>query len=122
MKKLHKIYYDVFIDEYTLTKDPYAPPERYIPTYKGPFNNIYIETYEVGLIEGFPFKLDNGTEPRLDIAYTQMDYFSDNYDQIRIAEAKRHNCTLKRLLYWTIPAKVFDERVTQFHLGEKQND
>ena len=39
------MYYDNFTNEYTTEKDPFAPPERYLPTYRGDDN--YVEKWKV---------------------------------------------------------------------------
>lgn len=97
-----KMYYDAFANEYVLNdvvnREITAPPERFIPTYRG--DSIYIERWIVDSNEG----------DRLDIAFTAEEYRM-GCDKIRYAQAKNHNCKLVQLLSWTIPAHLFDKYV-----------
>jgi len=100
--------YDVFANEYTKEMDPNAPPERYIPTYRGN-KGMYEETWEVE---------DNNCNI-LNITYTIDEYY----------DSERHNARFKlvcgnhkpvKLRSFTLPEEKFDEYVHLF--GLEQHD
>lgn len=95
---LKKMYYDDFEDWYCLEKEINAPPERYLPTYRG--DDVYIETYEC---DGL----------RLDVAYTELDKANNLVNRIRFSVAKEHNYPFSaaRMIKWVIPSKLFDKYV-----------
>lgn len=109
---LDKIYYDTFKNEYCLpTENDFgvAPPERYIATYRGYDPELYIEYWAV--------ESDKGD--KLAIAIPKTDYRkTDIHDQILQAQEVNHNCKLRRLLYWTIPPKEFDDFCKRFDLNK----
>ena len=109
---LDKIYYDSFEDSYVLTKDVIAPPERYIPTYKGE-NGIYIESWEV----------NDHKNCCMNIAFNENNYYDTNnhYAILRNMMEKNH-CKLTRLRYFVIPEHKFDEYVEYFNLEEGYTD
>ena len=108
---IEKMYYDSFANEYvneeTVMHELTAPPERFLPTYRGDTN--YIEHWMVDSNEG----------DRLDIAF--MDYeYRVQCNKIRYAQAKNHHCKLVQLLSWTIPAHLFDTYVEMFGLEREK--
>lgn len=105
---LKRMYYDDFMNEYCLEKEINAPPERYLPTYRG--DDIYIETYECdGLM--------------LDIAYTELDLENHLVNRIRFSVAKEHNYPFAtaRMVKWVIPSKLFDKYVKDYGLETENN-
>ena len=104
------MYYDTFTEEYTLTKDPIAPPERYLPATRGS-RGIYIESW-LGTVEGIE------EECCLSIAYHEDQYYSNVHDWIMIDRFKDQHFTPKCLRYFVIPEDKFDEYVERFGLKE----
>lgn len=97
------IYYDRFADTYCLTTETIAPPERYLPTYRGVDDSIYIETYEN---DGY----------RLDIAYSKESRKNGLVNHIRFSEAERHGFNLNsaELIRWIIPNDLYDKYVEEY--------
>ena len=111
---IEKMYYDTFIQSYVLNKpenDGIYPPERFIPTYRGADEDIIIECYEVNT---------NGCNEKLrtSIAFTLYEYRHSYNSIIRRHEAM-YSYKIRRLLYWTIPCKLFDKYVNEIQ-GETE--
>ena len=105
-----KIYYDNFTNEYVKKIDPYAPPERYIPTIKNVMDS-YIEEWIVD--DG------SGMEKRLDIAYNPDEYYDSTIHTATVRYAcEKHYCKLVQLHRFYIPPEKFDEYVERFNLKE----
>ena len=104
------MFYDYFSEEYVKTTDPYAPPERYIKTYRNDMD-FYEETYfcKGGLL--------------LSIAYTPEEYHNSEIHNWKIIEMqKKHNASPTRLAYWTIPSEKFDEYAKDFGITFKEDE
>lgn len=99
------MYYDDFANEYTLDKEPTAPPERYLETLRG--NDNYIEKWSIG----------NGLF--IDVAYSQYAVDNRYVNRIRHFQEQTHNCLLSTMVSWTIPDKKFDEYVERFGLSDE---
>lgn len=109
-----KMYYDAFEGEYVLedavNREITAPPERFIPVYRG--DSIYIERWIV----------ESECGDRLDIAYTKDEYRDLALrKEIRYAQAERNHCKLIQLHSWTIPSDMFDKRAEMFGLERRNN-
>ena len=106
------MYYDAFAHEYTLKKDPYAAPERYVTTHRGP-HGIYIEKWRV--------EKGGRTDLFLDIAFVASEY----YDRICHEEkftlmCEENGCDPIELYDFTIPREKFDQYVKMFGLDEEE--
>lgn len=111
---LNKIYYDSFTNEYCLPSEEdfgIAPPERYIPTYRGSDDKTYIENW---LVNVHP-ELDE--DLRLSIAFSKDEYYDKKMHSCILSEQEqKHNCRLIMLKYWIIPDDKFDEYCHRFDL------
>lgn len=103
-----RIYYDNFANEYVDKISLYAPPERYVPTYKNNVNG-YIEVWDVD--DG------SGIKKRLDIAYLPDEYYDSVIHAGTIEyQCEKNNCKLVGLHGFYIPPDKFDEYVERFGL------
>lgn len=95
---IDQMFYDVFAKEYVLDREEIAPPERYIPIFKG--TNLYIETWCV----------NKDPMERLNIAFFEEDYCDQTtHNMIIETTCKKNDCLLTRLRYIMYPSKKFDE-------------
>lgn len=99
---IRKMYYDNFTNEYVKEMDQFAPPERYLSTYRG--NEIYIETFE------------DYQGQRLDIAYDDFDVKHHLVSRTRFAVSEKYGFMLMsaRMIKRTIPAELFDKYAERF--------
>lgn len=111
---LNSMYYDNFANEYTTEKDPFAPPERYLPTYRGDGN--YVEKWKVRNPNNIA-----AVNLYLDVAYSPLDIEYHMVNKRRYSLAEENHVELVRMVRRTIPADKFDEYVERFGL-EKEND
>ena len=92
------VIYDCFAHEYVLSRDPYAPPERYLTFARG--CHAIIEHWLVD---------QNGNEMVLDIAYSPENYHDAEFQKReREAMLEKNHCTIKMLRCLTIPEKDFE--------------
>lgn len=105
------IYYDNFANTYCLTTDVIAPPERYLPTYRGTDDKIYIETYERCGI-------------RLNISYSKEDRKFNLVNRIRYSVAEKNNFNINSatLIKWVIPCDLYDKYVEDYCLETKMEE
>lgn len=95
--EIQKIYYDTFEYRYIKETETSAPPERYIPIYRGDVSDVYIEQWYVG----------NGMY--LNVAYSQFEV--DNHLVVPFREkiSQQHRCYLMYLKSKTIPPELFND-------------
>lgn len=105
---IESLYYDTFANEYTLNKDYFAPPERYIKTYRGE-KDYYIECWNCESNDG---------KSRINVTFYREEYCDPMMHKIKLESAqKQHDCSLTSLNSWTIPDDIFDKYVEQFCLS-----
>ena len=109
---IEKMYYDHFASEYTLEKNPYAPPERYTLAIRGQ-SGIYIETWDV--------KKKNATGRWvMDIAFAKEEYYNREQHMETVKwKCEKESCELVRMTCFTMPQEEFDKCVKLFRLDGK---
>ena len=106
MEEEKYMWYDIFENAYTKTRDENAPPERYLLTFRGSDDYVYKECWDVG----------NGKV--IDIAYSVRQYDSGECVYVLNNVAKAHNVDLKKRIYWVIPTDRYDEYEKRFGIND----
>jgi hypothetical protein len=117
---LTRIYYDYFDNSYVTEKDPYAPPERYLETKRGP-SGKYTEIWLVNIEDddGMPIKLDD----IIQVDFDAEDYYDHNYHSgclsMAFAVHSDKNIMPVRMKTFILPEEKFDEYAKRFGIYEE---
>jgi len=105
---LRKMYYDTFTNEYTKSKESYAPLERYIRTIRGNVDNLLIEHMQTS---------KNGETVFFDLPFTEEEYkdLTVRYEKI-VQMIKDNGYSGAQCKKFTLPPKLFDEYAERFGL------
>ena len=105
---LRKMYYDTFANEYTKSKESYAPPERYIRTVRGKVDNLFIEHMRTS---------KHGETVFFDLPFTEEEYrdLSLKYEKI-VRAIKENGYSGAQCVKFTLPPTLFDEYAERFGL------
>lgn len=105
---LRKMYYDTFANEYTKSKDSYAPPERYIRTVRGDTDNLFIEHMRTS---------KHGETVFFDLMFTEEEYKDLNLRYKKTDRViKENGYSGAQCVKFTLPPTLFDEYAERFGL------
>lgn len=108
---IDRMYYDAFCDEYTLTRETIAPPERYTLTLRSQKDGFIYETWDVE-------QRTDGEKRRISFAFP-ADYDESEVNDFRSIMFHLHNVTPRILVRWSIPNERFDRYVKMFDLDKE---
>lgn len=110
---IEEMYYDTFKNACVLELDLNAPPERYIPLFRGE-NGMYIESWTVNADISHTLFLSDDSSLRMNIAFNEDQYYDDYWHNAIVQDmCERNHCTLSRLRYIVLPEHEFDEYVAK---------
>lgn len=116
---IEEMYYDAFKNTCVLELDLNAPPERYIPLFRGE-NGMYIEAWTVNSDYIEVWMVNNDIDLRMNIAFNEDQYYDDYWHNAIVQDmCERNHCTLSKLRYVVMSEHEFDEYVKHYINGKE---